>query len=104
MKAFARICAYCLGKPGAWQDDPWGDVVFKVGKKMFAECDEPDGRVTLKATRAEQAVLLHDPAVDKPPYVGRFWWVRIHVTDARTWKLARRLIDRSYELVSGPRT
>jgi len=29
--------AYCLAKPGAWQDEPWeGDVVVKVADKIFA--------------------------------------------------------------------
>src|SRR5580698_1682147 len=28
---------YCLAKPGAWPDEPWGDgVVAKVGPKIFA--------------------------------------------------------------------
>jgi predicted DNA-binding protein (MmcQ/YjbR family) len=29
------LLAYCLAKPGAWQDEPWeGDVVAKVGGKL----------------------------------------------------------------------
>ena len=32
-----EVLAYCLAKPGAWQDEPWeGDVVTKVGGKIFA--------------------------------------------------------------------
>ncbi len=32
-----KLLAYCLAKPGAWQDEPWeGDVVAKVGGKIFA--------------------------------------------------------------------
>jgi predicted DNA-binding protein (MmcQ/YjbR family) len=33
----AELLAYCLAKPGAWQDEPWeGDVAVKVGRKIFA--------------------------------------------------------------------
>jgi predicted DNA-binding protein (MmcQ/YjbR family) len=32
-----EVLAYCLDKPGAWRDEPWeGDVVAKVGSKIFA--------------------------------------------------------------------
>ena len=33
----ADLLDHCLDKPGAWQDEPWeGDVVAKVGDKIFA--------------------------------------------------------------------
>jgi predicted DNA-binding protein (MmcQ/YjbR family) len=30
------LLEYCLAKPGAWPDRPWGDSVVKVGPKIFA--------------------------------------------------------------------
>ena len=38
------VLAYCLAKPGAWQDEPWeGDLVTKVGDKIFAFHGSGDG-------------------------------------------------------------
>jgi predicted DNA-binding protein (MmcQ/YjbR family) len=37
MMTWEDVLAYSLAKPGAWQDEPWeGDVVAKVGSKIFA--------------------------------------------------------------------
>ena len=31
----ASLKSFALGFPGAWADNPWGDSVVKVGKKIF---------------------------------------------------------------------
>ena len=39
-----ELLAYCLAKPGAWRDEPWeGDVVAKVGSKIFAFLGSAEG-------------------------------------------------------------
>jgi predicted DNA-binding protein (MmcQ/YjbR family) len=30
-----QLISYALRYPGAWQDHPWGEIVVKVGKKIF---------------------------------------------------------------------
>ena len=41
----ADVLAYCLAKPGAWQDEPWeGDAVAKVGSKIFVFIGSDRGR------------------------------------------------------------
>ena len=41
----ADLLAYCLGKPGAWVDEPWeGDQVVKVADKIFAFLGSDDGQ------------------------------------------------------------
>ena len=44
------LVAYCLAKPGAWQDEPWEtDIVAKVGNKIFVFLGSESGaRIGLK--------------------------------------------------------
>ena len=56
---WGTLLAYCLAKPGAWQDEPWeGDVVAKVGGKIFAffgSGDTPSVGLKCGASRVEHA-------------------------------------------------
>ena len=77
-----ELLAYCLAKPGAWQDEPWGDgVVAKVGPKIFAFLGTGAGGrpgVGLKcgATReaADEWLLRYPGDASVMPYIGRSGW------------------------------
>jgi hypothetical protein len=82
------LVAHCAALPGAWLDEPWdGDVVVKVGSKIFAfvgspapaEADPVAGGsvgVTCGRTREEADEWLHRYPDDAGAmaYIGRFGW------------------------------
>jgi len=83
-----ELLAHCLGKPGAWEDEPWeGDVVAKVGSKIFAflraGIPGQPGTVGLKCGTTREAAdewLLRYPGdASVMPYIGRFGWNSLRV-------------------------
>ena len=98
---FSRIRSYCLAKEGAVEEYPWGDTVWKVKGKLFAGGHQDHAQFTVKATPADQTLLIQHPAISVAQYVGRFGWVTIHVTDEPTLHLAMELIDDSYASLAG---
>lgn len=95
------LLAYALAKPGAWRDEPWeGDVVAKVGDKIFAFCSE--GSVGVKHANREEADLWlerfgEDASV--MAYIGRHGWNTLRRGGAIPDDLLREAIDTSYALV-----
>jgi predicted DNA-binding protein (MmcQ/YjbR family) len=80
------LLAHALAKPGAWQDEPWeGDVVAKVGDKIFAFLGGGTS-VGLKcgANRGEADEWLlqfpHDARV--MAYIGRSGWNTLDIGGA----------------------
>ncbi len=75
-----EMLAYCLARPGAWQDDPWeGDVVVKVHDRIFAFLGgEGAEAVGLKCganrDEADEWLLRHPKAAHVMAYIGRFGW------------------------------
>jgi predicted DNA-binding protein (MmcQ/YjbR family) len=96
-EAFSRIQSACLAKPGATEDYPWGETVWKVGGKMFAAWGSDS--LGVKSTLEKQAVLIQHPHIKVAAYVGKHGWVSITVADEDTLELALKLIDESYDLV-----
>lgn len=102
-----ELVAYCLAKPGAYRDSPWGEDhdVAKVGGKIFCFFSKqaaPPG-VTVKAT-AERTAEWRDrfpEHVGPAPYLPKHLWnaVALHGLGAPDGEDARELIDDSYDLV-----
>jgi predicted DNA-binding protein (MmcQ/YjbR family) len=100
-----QLLAYCLAKPGAWQDEPWeGDVVVKVGPKIFAFLGSaPGGTVGLKCGPTRDAAnewLQRYPAdASVMAYIGRSGWNSLRAGGAIPDDELLEAIDASYEAV-----
>jgi len=103
--AFARaVQQHCLSFPGAWEDYPWGDIVWKVGTKIFCFLGGSGNLagVTVKATQDDADALCQMPHIQRARYIGRHGWVSVTVADEAALGQALDLIDESYRLVAAP--
>lgn len=109
-----ELLAYCLAKPGAWQDEPWGDgIVAKVGPKIFAFLGPPAGTtdiaghasrsVGLKCAATREAAnewLLRYPGdAAVMPYIGRSGWNSLRLEGEIGDDEILEAIDASYAMV-----
>jgi predicted DNA-binding protein (MmcQ/YjbR family) len=100
-----EVLAYCLAKPGAWQDEPWdGDVVAKVGPKIFAFIgSETSAAVGLKCgpTRdvADEWVHRYPEDAKAMTYIGRSGWNTLRFAAAIPDDEITEAIDASYDTV-----
>jgi predicted DNA-binding protein (MmcQ/YjbR family) len=108
-----ELLAYCLAKPGAWQDQPWeGDLVVKVGAKIFAFLGgepaadvDPGGSagVGLKcgATRdeADEWLARYPDDARVMAYIGRSGWNTLRAGGAIPDEELYEAIDASYAAV-----
>ena len=100
---FDELLAYCLGKPGAWQDEPWeGDIVAKVGPKIFAFIGS-GASVGLKCGPSREVAdeWLHRYPQDVAvmAYIGRSGWNSLTVGGGIPDEEIFEAIDASYEAI-----
>jgi len=100
-----ELLAYCLAKPGAWRDEPWeGDVVAKVGSKIFAFLGASQGvSVGLKCGPnrevANEWLVRYPDDASVMAYIGRSGWNTLRAGGAIGDDELREAIDASYEAV-----
>jgi predicted DNA-binding protein (MmcQ/YjbR family) len=100
-----ELLAYCLAKPGAWQDEPWeGDVVAKVGGRIFAFFgSDRGGSVGLKCAASREAadewLLRYPDDVSVMAYIGRSGWNTLRIGGAIPDDEIIEAVDASYSAV-----
>ena len=100
----AEFREYCLTKPGAREETPFGSdvLVFKVGGKMFAlaALDEVPTTVNLKCD-PDLALDLRDRYEQVGPgyHMNKRHWNTVEIDTGIPDVELRKMIDHSYELV-----
>jgi predicted DNA-binding protein (MmcQ/YjbR family) len=100
----AQFREYCLTKPGAREETPFGPdvLVFKVGGKMFAlaALDEIPATVNLKCD-PDLALALRDQYDQVQPgyHMNKKHWNTVEIDSGIPDVELRKMIDHSYELV-----
>jgi predicted DNA-binding protein (MmcQ/YjbR family) len=107
--SYAKLLAYCLAKPGAWQDQPWeGDVVVKVGPRIFAFLGSQPARgerpaVGLKCGPnrdvADEWLARYPDDAHASAYIGRSGWNRLRAGGAIPDDELLEAIDASYDAI-----
>jgi predicted DNA-binding protein (MmcQ/YjbR family) len=99
--------ALCRSFAGATEDTKWGaDLVFSVGKKMFAvtSLDDNAKGISFKVDDDRFLELTDRPGIIPAPYLARAKWVYIEDLKSVSDAEAAELLKRSYELVFGKLT
>lgn len=102
----SKLLRYCLAKPGAWEDSPWGDSVVKVGAKIFVFVGAEKGRATGVGVKCGGTRDVADEWLRRYPddaavmaYIGRSGWNTLRVGGAIPDEEILEAVDESYRMV-----
>jgi predicted DNA-binding protein (MmcQ/YjbR family) len=96
----ARLLAYALSFPEAWEDHPWNETVVKVRSKVFVFFS---GRLmTVKLVESHAHALSIDGAEPTGYGLGRAGWVNVPI-EAVPADVLRDWIEESYRIVAPKR-
>ncbi|HEY0941954.1 MAG TPA: MmcQ/YjbR family DNA-binding protein [Steroidobacter sp.] len=92
--------AICLSLPETSEDKQFGNPVWRVGKKVFAQayCYRAERKLKLAFWVGvdQQALLIRDPNFSIPAYLGHNGWIALDVTKEANWREIRSLALFSY--------
>lgn len=97
-----EIREFCLLFPHTTEDVKWGnDLVFCVGKKMFAVTglEMANTSISLKCTPDKFAELIERDGIIPAQYVARYHWITLEKLDALKIDELKDLIKQSYKMV-----
>lgn len=82
VRAVTVMRELCLALPGTSEDTQFGKPVWRVGKRVFAQCYCYDGPVyaAFHVGAANQALMTGDPRYSIPAYLGHRGWIQLDVT------------------------
>jgi predicted DNA-binding protein (MmcQ/YjbR family) len=106
--AWKALKKFAAEKPGAWEDHPWGETVFKVGKKVFVFLGHTDYGYGLSCKlpdSAEAATTMFSWAEPTGYGLGKSGWVsaRFEKSQDVPLDLLTQWIDESYAAVAPKR-
>ena len=105
MDALAELVrAFAAGLPEAWEDHPWGESVYKVGKRVFVffgVLDTDDGlRFTVKLRDSHEEAMALEWVVPAGYGLDRGGWVTCVAPDDAPPEMITGWIEESYRLVA----
>jgi predicted DNA-binding protein (MmcQ/YjbR family) len=101
----AQLRRLALSLPETYEDEPWGNPVFKVAEnRMFASMSLREEAVllTVKLTPEEREMAQLLPYVSTARYVGRYGWITAEVADEESLECALEWLRESYWLKAPP--
>ena len=100
----APLQEFALDLPGAFRDTPWdGDIVAKVGKKIFVFFGHPDEpKVSVKLPESADHALSIEGARPTSYGLGRHGWVTVPVVGTPP-DLLQDWIEESYRAIAAKR-
>jgi predicted DNA-binding protein (MmcQ/YjbR family) len=94
---------FAASLPDAWVDHPWGDTVYKVGKKIFiflGDVDDDGGRIGVKLREAHEEAMAFEWVTPSGYGLDRGGWVSCTIPRDAPLEMVLGWIEESYRLVA----